>query len=245
MTSQDRHENIIEIKNLTKYYGNLKALDNIELNIPKGKIFGLIGPNGAGKTTLVKSILDLVHIDSGTLIIDGLSAKDKNARKNISFLPEKFSYYKFETVLTTMKFFARLKNIAAENSQQQIMAALKRMDIEELQDKKIKALSKGQLQRLGLACVCLGQNKLIILDEPFSGLDPIGIKDMKDMLIEMNKGDISILINTHNLAEAQTLCQNLAILNKGRCLASGATHDLIGTKRLEEYFYDLIKSQEK
>ena len=184
---------LIQIKDVSKSYSSEFSLSNISLVIEKGKIFSLLGPNGAGKTTLVKLILNLLHSDEGTIEINGLSVNDKNSRAGIAFLPEKFTFFPFYTAQGVLEFFGRMKGIEGEELANQVKNALVELQITDLAKRKLSKMSKGQVQRVGLASILMGNNDLIILDEPFSGLDPIGIRDLKEILRKLKLFKILII----------------------------------------------------
>ena len=164
---------IIKATNLTKVFGGFKALSNFSLSLEKGSFFGLLGPNGAGKTTFVRSLLDLTSLDKGHITINGIPHHKPEARNHISYLPEKFSFYPNATVRETLQFFSVFKVLNKKERAPEIEKAMEELSISDLARKKIKQLSKGQLQRVGLSHLILGKPKVLILDEPFGGLDPL------------------------------------------------------------------------
>jgi len=233
--------NIIEIKNVSKSYGQDFSLKNINLSVESGKIFALLGPNGAGKTSLVKLMLNLMQVDGGEISINGNDSKHPSSRSGVAFIPEKFSFFAFYTVRGVLEFFGSMKGLSEHELIEQINFALKEFNIEDLQHRKLKTLSKGQVQRTGLASLLIGQNQLLILDEPFSGLDPIGMRDLKDMLKKLRSQGKTIFLNSHILSEMEQICDDVAILNKGELLFSGNLQDILkNNKTLEDYFYKLI-----
>ncbi|MBF0359425.1 MAG: ABC transporter ATP-binding protein [Oligoflexia bacterium] len=233
---------VIEVKNLSKSYGRgqVRALKDCSLSIPKGIIFGLLGPNGAGKTTFIKSILNLLKIDGGEIKIAGINYQDERARLNLSYLPEKFNFYPYYKVRGVLDFIGELNQLDAIKREQYRVRALKKLSIEEIEMKKVKNISKGQLQRVGLAGLLMGDSKLFILDEPFTGLDPIGIKDVKDLIINLKSNGATIFINSHILSEIEQIADRVAIMREGVILAEGAVTDLKGKSTLEEFFYKTI-----
>ena len=232
---------ILKASNITKSYGNFKALKDFSLEIESGDIVALLGPNGAGKTTFVKSILGLLQIDSGEIELFGKSSKDVSARDKLVYLPEKFSFYSYFTVIDTLKFYANMYN--KENDQVDYNHYLNLLSIEELRDKKLNSLSKGQMQRLGIACTLIGDQDFIILDEPFSGLDPIGIKEVKDICISLKEKNKTLLINSHILAEMERVANRVIILNKGVVERTGTMQEILEEDTLENVFYKIIKGE--
>lgn len=233
--------NIIEINNVSKSYGQDFSLKNINLSIESGKIFALLGPNGAGKTSLVKLMLNLMQVDGGDIRINGFDSKTPSSRRGLAFIPEKFSFFPFYTVRGVLEFFGSMKGLSESETKDQIDHALRVLNIEDLQHRKLKTLSKGQVQRTGLASLLIGPNQLLILDEPFSGLDPIGMRDLKDILKKLRSEGKTIFLNSHILSEMEQICDDVAILNKGELLYSGSLQKILETNQsLEDYFYKLI-----
>jgi ABC-type multidrug transport system ATPase subunit len=232
--------NVVEIKNLSKYYGKNQALNDVSLTLEKGHLFALIGPNGAGKTTLVKSLLNLVKPHSGEVLLNGKVSTNKEARQGVAYLPEKFNFFPNYTVEATVGFFGKMQGLSGEDLNQDIDRALSTMKIEELKGRKLKQLSKGQVQRTGLASCLMGNCQFLILDEPFSGLDPVGIKEMKDLLKELKKSGKTILVNSHILSELEKFCDQYAILNKGILLETGEMSKFGPNLSLEDYFYQKV-----
>ena len=232
---------IIQIKDISKSYGLDFSLQNVSLNVQKGKIFSLLGPNGAGKTTLVKLMLNLLHSDSGTIEINGLSVSDKNSRLGIAFIPEKFNFFPFYTARGVLEFFGKMKGIEGAELTAQVSNALNELQISELSERKLSKMSKGQVQRVGLASILIGNNDLIILDEPFSGLDPIGIRDLKDIIRKLKEQGKTLFINSHILLEMEQLCDEIAILNKGQLLFAGSVPSVLEKeKSLDDFFYKMV-----
>lgn len=231
---------ILNVSNLSKHYGSHHALKNFVMTIDKGEIVALLGPNGAGKTTFVKSILGHLNFDSGEVVyFDGL--EQSKAKEKISYLPEKFTFYPYYTIDATMDFYAKMYKIEKSKQQEAISNSLEKLGISDLRKKKLSELSKGQLQRVGLACAIMGDHELIILDEPFSGLDPIGMKEVKDIFKQLKDEGRSLLVNSHILAEMEKISDRVVILNKGETLAMGNLLEVKKDKSLEDVFFDLVK----
>ena len=233
--------NMINAHNVSKSYGNIKALDNLSLTVAQGSVYALLGPNGSGKTTFVKSILGLVKPDSGDIKLNGIVSSNVQSREGISYLPEKFNFFPYYTVLGVVKFYGTMKGLKGQELKDQANAALSSLQILELANKKIKQCSKGQVQRAGIAAMLMGNSKLLILDEPFSGLDPIAIKELKDLLIELKNKGITLFVNSHILSEMEKLCDHAAILNKGEVIAQGELIPMLNGMSLEDFFYEKVK----
>lgn len=234
---------MIDAQNVSKSYGAFPALDSLSLKVEKGQAFALLGPNGAGKTTFVKSLLGLVHIDQGKIEVMGRSHKEDMVRQKVAYLPEKFQFYSFDTAQNVLFFYAQARGVSKTEQKQQVQNALETVGIADLAKKKISKLSKGQLQRVGLASVLVGEIDLLILDEPFSGLDPIGIKEFRDLFITLKEQGKTLFINSHTLSEMEKVCDSFAIINKGKCLAQGRAQELLAGQSLENFFYQLIKAE--
>lgn len=217
------------------------ALDNFSIQVQQGQAYALLGPNGAGKTTFVKCLLGLVSCDSGELSILNEPTSSHLSRRRLAYLPEKFSFHQFYTVQGVLEFYAQMRGVEKDRLEGDIETALKQVKILELRHKKVRELSKGQLQRVGIASLLIGSPELLILDEPFSGIDPLGIKDLKGILNGLKQKGVTLFINSHILSEMEKICESMAILNQGKCLVSGNIKDLLRGKSLEDYFYNLVE----
>ena len=232
---------VIDAQNVSKTYGSTLALNNLSLTVAQGSVYALLGPNGSGKTTFVKSILSLVKPDSGDIKINGINSKDVLCHEKISYLPEKFNFYPYYTVRSVLQFYGTMKGLRGQELSDKIDLSLKLLQISDLGKKKIKQCSKGQVQRTGIAAMLMGDSDLLILDEPFSGLDPIAIKELKDLLLSLKNEGKTLFINSHILSEMEKLCDHAAILNKGEVVAQGELSSMLGTKSLEDFFYEKVK----
>ena len=227
-------EFVIEAENLSKTYKTegkkILALDNLNLKIEKGQIFGFIGPNGAGKTTSIKLFLGLIHPTSGTVKVLGKPAGSPEAMEKIGYLSEIAYYYKFLEAKNLLRYYASLKSLSKEEADKRIDLNLKLVGLYDRRNEKLKGYSKGMLQRFGIALALLGNPELLILDEPTSGLDPIGRKEVKDIIKRLRSKGISIFLSSHNLSEVERLCDSIGIINKGK---------MISNKKISEFLsYD-------
>ena len=236
--------NAIEVQGLKKSYGADFSLRDVNLTVRKGKIFALLGPNGAGKTTLVKLILSLMHADSGEIKIHEILSTEARSRFGVAFIPEKFSFFPYYTVRGVLEFFGTMKGLRGHELKSQIDSAMQELNIEELQNRKLQTLSKGQVQRIGLASLLVGNNELLILDEPFSGLDPLGMRDLKEILKKQRDLGKTIFLNSHILSEMELICDDVAILNKGEILFNGTLQSITDQGvTLEDFFYKLVSNK--
>ncbi len=231
----------IEVKNLNKSYGPHFGLKNINLNVNKGDVFALVGQNGAGKTTLVKLILDLLRTNSGEIRLDGVISTCEEARVRVGFIPEKFSFFSFYTVEGVLYFFAKSRGIKKEQQSSIVNNAIERLSLQDLRTRKLSTFSKGQVQRVGLASLLIGELDLLILDEPFSGLDPIGIKDLKELIRDFKNLGKTVFINSHILLEMENICDSYAVLKNGELINDGKIQDLKNSGiSFEDFFTKLV-----
>lgn len=225
--------NIIEVSNLTKQYQarnfskeTIPALNKLNLNIESGKIFGLLGPNGAGKTTLVKILLGIVFPTEGHAKIFGEDISNYRLRSKIGFLPEDHKFPEYLTAEEVLSHFGSLAGLTKKDISSRIDKYLEMVEIVQWRKMKVKKYSKGMLQRLGLAQALINEPEMIFLDEPTDGVDPIGRKKIRDILIELKNQGKTILINSHLLSEVELICDTVAILNKGELVKEGKVTDL-------------------
>ena len=233
--------NAIEMTGVKKSYGDVFSLHDVTLNVEHGRIFALLGLNGAGKTTLVKLILNLLNPDAGHIKINGIDSHEHLSRLGVGFIPEKFSFFHYYTVYGALSFFGKMKGIPAELLHCQIESSLKEFDIEDLKNKQLKTLSKGQLQRVGLCHLLIGDNQLLILDEPFSGLDPLGMRELKEFFKKQKSLGKTIFLNSHILSEMELICDEIAIIHKGEIIVKrGVPEILTQYKNLEDFFAEKV-----
>lgn len=230
---------IIETKGLTKVYSSsfkknkVQALIDFNLNVEKGVIFGLLGPNGAGKTTLVKLLLAITFPTSGNASIIERDISDYKIKKKIGYLPENHKYPPYLKGGEVLRFFGKLSGIDGSDLNKKIDGLLELVKLSQWKKTKVKAYSKGMMQRLGLAQALLNDPELIFLDEPTDGVDPIGRKEIRDILVELKSRQKTIFLNSHLLSEVELITDRVGILNKGKLLREGTVKEL--TERQEEY----------
>jgi ABC-2 type transport system ATP-binding protein len=226
---------MIEVKNLTKRYGNILAVDNLNLSISKGEIFGFIGPNGAGKTTTIRMMAGVLGPTEGTVLIDGISmaTASEKAKKMIGFIPDRPFLYEKLTGLEFMRFIADLYGFGEGVFMERATGLLLQFSLYDWADHLIEAYSHGMKQRLVIASALLHNPRLIIVDEPMVGLDPAGIKMVKDLFRELARKGTTIFMSTHTLEIAEDLCDRIGVIHKGRLIALGSTGDLRGEACLQ------------
>ena len=227
--------NVIEVRQIVKRYGEVQAVDGVDLAVETGKVFGLIGHNGAGKSTLFKMMLGLVPATSGEIRIDGRpvsGAVFREVRRHLGYLPENVVFYDNLSGLETLAFFARLKGVGRFACG----PLLDRVGLSAAADRRVKGYSKGMRQRLGLAQALLGKPKLLFLDEPTTGLDPEGIREFYRILKEMKSEGATIILTSHILSEIQERVDRLAIMKNGKIQALGTVQSLRETMALPLWF---------
>jgi ABC-2 type transport system ATP-binding protein len=209
----------IQIKNLVKTYarGKVRALDGVSLTIPPGQVFGVIGPNGAGKTTLMGCLLGFLNPDSGSIEIDGLDPNDLRARAVTGYVPERLAFDRWMNGREFVTYHHALAKLPAARRDGEVVQALSRVGLEEdAWTRPIAKYSRGMLQRLGLAQALLGSPRYLFLDEPTSGMDPLGVMAVRELLSEIKKQGSTILLNSHQLDQVDRICDNVAFVKNGR-----------------------------
>ena len=232
---------MLKIEGLTKTFGDKTAVDNISLHVRPGELYGFIGHNGAGKSTTIKAICGLLTFDSGEITVCGHSIKKQplEAKKNIAYLPDNPDLYEFLSGIKYLNFVSDVFRIPAEMRQSRIH---KFADMFELTDdlaQPISAYSHGMKQKLALIAALIHEPKLLIMDEPFVGLDPKASKSMKDAMRALTAQGSAIFFSTHVLEVAEKLCDQIAIISHGRLAASGRMDAVLGNESLEEVFFEL------
>ncbi len=219
-------EDILKIEHVTKRYRDVVAVDDLSLNIPKGIIFGLLGPNGAGKTSLIRMITQITGVDSGQIYFDGQLLQPDNTN-DIGYMPEERGLYKKMKIGDQLMYLARLKNMSKEAAKKQIYYWLNRFGIESWWNKQVEDLSKGMQQKIQFISTVMHQPELLILDEPFSGLDPINANLIRDEIYRLvNEQSVSVIFSTHRMEQVEEICQQIALIDHGRCILQGEVSEL-------------------
>ncbi len=240
----------IEVRGLQKLYREgfrgreVRALDGIDFAVQPGELFGLLGPNGAGKTTTVKILLGLTHATSGEASLLGLPARDPESRRRVGYLPEGHRFPGYLTARQTLSVFGRMSGVAPAELRSRIPALLDSVKLSDWTDVKVKKFSKGMTQRLGIAAALVHEPHVLLLDEPTDGVDPVGRREIRDLLkAEAAKGR-AILLNSHLLSEIELTCDRVAVLRKGRVAAMGTIEELTkrGEKKDSLKVYKLVAS---
>ena len=232
---------MIEIKNVTKKYGDKSALKNISFNVNDGEIFAFIGHNGAGKTTLIKSIVGIHDFDEGDILINGKSIRKNSVecKKEMAFVPDNPELYENMKAIDFINFICDMYEIDLETRTKNINKYAKLFEIENNLNDTINSFSHGMKQKVALICALAHDPKVLIMDEPFVGLDPKAVFDIKEIMNEMTKEGKTIFFSTHILDVAEKLCSRVAIIKKGELIKVGNMEDIKGDKSLEKVFLEL------
>lgn len=217
------NEKILDVKNLTKSFDAKIVLDDLSFEVKKGEVFGLLGPNGAGKTTMIRIILDIIRADHGEIKIFG-EKFDENLKERIGYLPEERGLYQKITVLECLRYFAELKNV--KKSEDKIDFWLDKVGLRDYKKKKIEGLSKGMQQKIQLVAAFIHNPELLILDEPFSGLDPINTKMAKDILLDLKSEGKTIILSTHQMDQVERTCDRILMINRGKRVLYGSLDEI-------------------
>ncbi len=216
-------EKILDVKNLTKSFDAKIVLNDLSFDLEKGEIFGLLGPNGAGKTTMIRIILDIIRADHGEIKIFG-EEFDESLKERIGYLPEERGLYQKITVLECLRYFAELKNV--KKSEDKIDFWLDKVGLRDYKKKKIEGLSKGMQQKIQLVAAFIHNPELLILDEPFSGLDPINTKLAKDILLDLKREGKTIILSTHQMDQVERTCDRILMINRGKRVLYGSLDEI-------------------
>jgi ABC-2 type transport system ATP-binding protein len=217
---------ILQLQNLQKYFSTQKAVDDISFNIEQGSIFGLLGPNGAGKTTLIRMITGIFYPDSGSITFDGKPFNGLNDAIQIGYMPEERGLYKKMKIGDQALYLAQLKGLSRADAMEKIKFWFKRLEMESWWNKKVEDLSKGMSQKLQFVTTVLHEPKLIILDEPFSGLDPLNANLIKDEIYGLAKRGSTIIFSTHRMEQVEEICDHIVLINLGRKILDGTVQEV-------------------
>lgn len=225
--------NVIEIKGLTKYYGSLfwkqkvPALDQLTIDVPEGAIFGFLGPNGAGKTTTIRLMMDLIRPSSGSALVLGVPPSDVKIKAKIGYLPDSPAFSSYLSAYEFLNICSKLLGIPSKKRKERISEVLDIVAMERHASSKLGGFSRGMLQRIGIAQAILNKPKLLILDEPLVGLDPLGRQELKDIIMKQKSEGANVFFCSHILSDVEKICDHLGILYEGRLLCSGKVEDLL------------------
>ena len=216
---------IVQVENVSKHFGEIKAVDDVSFNIKKGSVYGLLGPNGAGKTTTIRMIMDIIAPDSGKVIFSE-NRQTRDFADQIGYLPEERGLYRKMKVKDVILFMAELRGMDRTEASNEIDGWLQKMDLTEWENRKIEELSKGMAQKIQFIATVIHKPELIILDEPFSGLDPINMTLLKDLMLELNADGATIIFSTHIMEQAERLCEKICLINAGKIVLEGDLREI-------------------
>ncbi len=241
--SNDSRSPAVEIQGLRKVYRQIIAVDDISLVTYRGEAFGFLGPNGAGKSTVVKILTGLVAPTKGTVRVLGQPVNHVQSHRQVGYLPEFPSFHRWLKAREFLEFHGRLYGLRSKMLEKRIMEVLEMVGLAGREDQKLGTFSKGMLQRIGLAQAIINKPELVILDELVSGLDPVGQRDMRELLRELKAEGTSIFLNSHLLADVEAICDRVAIINQGRILKVGAPAELFDKKKVLEVRVDHVSEE--
>ncbi len=217
---------LLEVHNLKKYFATQKAVDNVSLSIQQGQIFGLLGPNGAGKTTLIRMITGIFYPDSGTILFDGKPFDPANDIAQIGYMPEERGLYKKMKIGEQALYLARLKGLSKKAATEKINHWFAKFEMESWWNKRVEDLSKGMQRKLQFVITVPHNPKLIILDEPFSGLDPVNSNLIKDEIFNLAQTGTTIIFSTHRMEQVEEICDHIVLVNKGLKILDGSVSQI-------------------
>ncbi len=237
---------VVDIQNLGKVYPPQVgqpakvALEGATLQVSEGETFGLLGPNGAGKTTLQKILLGLIRPTSGTALVLGSTPDDTKTRARIGYLPENPYFYTYLTGKEFLEFCGGLFGLGGKELQERVAKNLERVGMSHAANTQLRKYSKGMLQRVGVAQALVNDPEIVFLDEPMSGLDPVGRHQLRELILDLKREGKTIFFNTHILSDVELLCDRVGILAQGKLVGAGRIQDVAGTGSLEEAFIRLV-----
>ncbi|NME68514.1 ABC transporter ATP-binding protein [Flammeovirga aprica] len=233
--------NILEIKGVTKKYANHTALDNVSITVPKQCIYGLLGPNGAGKTSLIRSITQIISLDEGEIYFDGRPLKPEDVFR-MGYLPEERGLYKKMKVAEQILYLAQLKGMSLKEAKEKTNFWLDRLELKAWSKSKLEGLSKGMQQKVQFITTVIHEPKLLILDEPFSGFDPVNAQLIRDEIFRLRDLGATIILSTHRMESVEQLCDRIALINKSKKVLEGTQFDIKNAYRNHQF--DLITEKE-
>lgn len=233
---------MLSIRNIVKQYAGHRALSDVSLEVESGQIFGLLGPNGAGKTSLIRIVNQITAPDSGEIYFNGQKLNQSHIDR-IGYLPEERGLYKKMEIGEQMIYLARLKGLSRAEAQKRLKFWFEKLEMETWWKKKIEELSKGMQQKAQFVATVLHEPDLIILDEPFSGFDPVNAEQIKDEILELNKKGATILFSTHRMESVEELCDAIALINKSHKILDGKVKHIRNSYRNDTYFIEYAGEQ--
>jgi ABC-2 type transport system ATP-binding protein len=227
---------MLRLENIVKSYENHLAVDNVSFEVPEGAIFGLLGPNGAGKTSLIRIITAITRADSGAVFLNGQKVTERNASQ-IGYMPEERGLYKKMAVGEQLLYLAQLKGMSYSTAKQEIVAWMTKFEIQDWWDKKIEELSKGMQQKVQFISTVLHRPTVLILDEPFTGLDPLNATLIKDEIFALHEQGTSIIFSTHRMEQVEEICHKIVLINQGKNVLEGEVKNI--KNQFKEHIFTL------
>lgn len=228
---------MISIRNIVKQYANHRALDNVSIEIEKGKVFGLLGPNGAGKTSLIRIINQITAPDSGEILFNGEKLNQSHVER-IGYLPEERGLYKKMKIGEQVLYLAQLKGLSRDEALRRIKYWFEKMEMQDWWNKTVEDLSKGMQQKVQFVATVLHEPELLILDEPFTGFDPVNVEIIKNEILELNRKGATIIFSTHRMESVEELCDSIALLNFGHKILEGKVKTIRNNYRNGTYILE-------
>ena len=236
--------NVIEVRNLAVHYAGKKAVDGLSFDVKAGEIFGFLGPNGSGKSTTIKSLLGLVFPSAGSVRVNGHSPSDPASRAKIGFMPEEATYYRFLNPKEILSFYGRVFGMGRAERARRIDLLLDLVGLSHAAHKPLSTFSKGMVQKVSLAQALMQDPDMLILDEPTTGLDPLAKMQLRTLLSDLKKKGKTVFFSSHELSEAELLCDSIVIIQAGKTLRSGALKEVLGAQgshSLEQFFLKTVQ----
>ena len=231
---------LLQIQNITKKFSNHLALDDVSLEIEKGKVFGLLGPNGAGKTTLIRILTRISFPDQGEVLFNGKLMSEKDL-ENIGYLPEERGLYKKMEVGEQALYLAQLKGLSHQEALKRLKYWFRKFEIESWWKRKVEELSKGMQQKMQFITTIIHEPQLLILDEPFSGFDPINTNLLKEEILFLKEKGTTIILSTHNMASVEEICDDIALINKAKKILNGNITDIKNRFKKHRFIIEIEK----
>jgi len=216
---------LLQIREVTKRYGGRAVVNAVSFDVQPGEIFALLGPNGAGKTTLIRMITDILRPDAGEILLDGVRVGGE-AKRRIAYLPEERGLYRRARVLEVLTYYGQLKGLGRAGARAAATALLERVELADWADKHVEALSKGMQQKVQLCATLIGDPRVLILDEPFSGLDPLNVQLLEGLLDERRAAGVTVLLSTHQMGKVEQLCDRALMINHGHMVLYGSVTEI-------------------
>ncbi|MCG8329272.1 MAG: ATP-binding cassette domain-containing protein [Chitinophagales bacterium] len=229
-------ESVLSLRGVVKSYDKKLAVDNVSFEVPKGSIFGLLGPNGAGKTSIIRIITGITRADTGEIFMDGVPLNNRHPEL-IGYMPEERGLYKKMKVGEHLLYLARLKGLSAKQAKERILHWMEKFEISNWWNKKVEELSKGMQQKIQFIATIIHAPPLLILDEPFSGLDPVNTNLIKDEIYQLKEQGTSIIFSTHRMEQVEEICEHIVLINGGQNVLEGRVNDI--KEQFKEHYFKI------